>query len=166
MPGAHRIWCLATDDMVIVPHVKPYSVHAMLLPGTVGGTGVHGLVRGANGTLAGSKSDASGGATVPTRESRDNADLGATAHRGQRGPSQDGAGTTRIYNGVPLDIARPIRGLSKNRLISLSVGEGEGWCFVIGLCMLMSAGVLETCRLSMYGHQSVCLRSVLPYQSM
>ena len=52
--GAHRIWCLATDDVVIVPHVKPYGVRAMLLPGTVGGKGVQGSVRGANGTLAGS----------------------------------------------------------------------------------------------------------------
>ena len=59
----------------------------MLLPGNVGGTGVHGLVRGANGTLAGTKSDAGGGATVPMRESGDNADLGATAHRGLRGPA-------------------------------------------------------------------------------
>ena len=87
VPGAHHIWCLATDDVVIIPHVKPYGVCAMLLPKAVGGTGVQGLVRGANGTLAGSKSDGGGGATVPTRESRDIADLGATAHRGLRGPA-------------------------------------------------------------------------------
>ena len=52
VPGAHRVWCLATDDVVIVPHVRPYDVRAMLLLGTVGGTGVQGLVRGENGTLA------------------------------------------------------------------------------------------------------------------
>ena len=125
VPGAHRIWCLATDDVVIVPHVKPYGVRAMLLPGTVGGTGMQGSVRGANGTLAGSKSDAGGGATVPMRESRDNADLDATAHRGLCGPAQDGAGTTRIHNGVPLDIARPIRGFQQKPTSPL-VGRGGG----------------------------------------
>ena len=110
VPGAHRIWCLATDDVVIVPHVKPYGVRAMLLPRTMGGTGVQGSVRGANGILVGSTSDAGGGATVSKRELQDNADMGTTAHRGLRGPAQDGAGTTRIHNGVPLDIAPPIRG--------------------------------------------------------
>ena len=74
VPGAHRIWCLATDDVVIAPHVKPNGVRAMLLPRTVGGTGVQGLVRGANGALAGSKYDTGGSATVLTRQLRDNAD--------------------------------------------------------------------------------------------
>ena len=36
VPGTHRVWCLATDDVVIVPHVKPYGVCAMLLPISVG----------------------------------------------------------------------------------------------------------------------------------
>ena len=94
VPGAHLIWCLARDDVVIVLHVKPYGVCAMLLPRTLGGTGVQGSVRGANGPLAGLKSDTGGGATVTTRESQDNADPGATAHLDLRGPAQDGAGTT------------------------------------------------------------------------
>ena len=46
MPGAHRILCVATDDVVIVPHVKLYGVCAMLLTGTVGGTGVQGSAWG------------------------------------------------------------------------------------------------------------------------
>ena len=82
----------------------------MLLLETVGGTGVQVSVWGANGTLAGLKSDAGSGATVSTRELRDNADLGATVHRLLRGPAQDGARTTRIHTGGPLDIERPIRG--------------------------------------------------------
>ena len=65
------------------------------------------------------------GATVLTRESGDNADLGATAHRGLRGPAQDGAGTTRIHHGVPLDIAGPIRGFQQEPT-NLLVGRGGG----------------------------------------
>ena len=123
VPDAHRIWCVAKDDVVIVPHVKPYGVCALLLPETVSGTGVQGSVPGANGTLVGSKSDAGGGTTVPTRESRDNAGLGETAHRGLRGPAQDWAWTTRIHYGVPLDIARPIRGFQEEPT-NLLVGSG------------------------------------------
>ena len=84
VPGARRIWCVAKDDVVIVPHVKPYGVCALMIPETVGGTGVQGLVRGATGTRAGSRSDAGDGTTVPTRESPDHADLGATVYRGLR----------------------------------------------------------------------------------
>ena len=68
-------------------------------------------VREANGDLAGSKSDAGGGSTVPARESGVNGDQGATAHHGLHAPAQDGAGTTQIHNRVPLDIAGPICGL-------------------------------------------------------
>ena len=84
MPGAHRIWCQATDDMVIVSHVIPYGVHRMLLPRIVGGRVCKARCGGKMGAL--------------------------------------------------------------NRPISLSVVEGEGWCFVTGFYMLMSAGVLGTCR--------------------
>ena len=78
---------MAEDDVVIVPYVKPYGVRALLLPETVGGTGVQGLVRGEHWTLARWRSNSVGGTTVLTRESRDNTDLGATVHRGLRGPA-------------------------------------------------------------------------------
>ena len=71
------------------------------------------------------KCDAGGGATVPTRESRDDADLGATVHRGLRGPAPDGARTTRIRNEVPLDLARPIREFQQEPT-NLLVGRGGG----------------------------------------
>ena len=91
----------------------------------MGGTGTQSLVRGANRTLAGSKSDGDGGATVPTWASRDHADLGATVHRGLRGPAQDGERTTRIHDEVPLDIARPIRGFQQEPT-NLLVRRGGG----------------------------------------
>ena len=70
VPGAHRIWCLAKDDVVTVLHVKPYGVRVLLLP-SVDGAGVQGSVREAIGTPEGSTSDAGDGAAAPTRETRD-----------------------------------------------------------------------------------------------
>ena len=68
-----------------------------------------------------------------------------------------GLGQPESTTGNPWTSRFQLRNFTKNRPILLWAEEGEEWCFVVGLCMLTSARVLETCQQWMYVHHNfVC----------